>query len=233
MRECLISYYTALPTGSGPHFNISNHDARRLMDRYGVEKHRSIGMMLLTLLASPCLYYGDEIGMREGVIPPEKKQDPFEGWMADHSSGRDPSRTPMQWNTDAHAGFTSKNADPWLPVNPDYEELCVDIQRQDPSSTLNFYKQLLQFRRHSTALRSGSIQFLDGNEDGVLTYLRESETERLLIAINFTDNIYQLDLSALTERADYVLSSTMDAPEIASLTTITLRQHESILLKIA
>jgi len=232
MRDCFIAFYEALPTGSSPHFNIDNHDARRLTDRYGVENHRSVGMLLLTLLAAPCLYYGDEIGMREGVIPSEKRQDPFDGQMAEHSLGRDPSRTPMQWTTEANAGFTSDGVEPWLRVNPDYQELCVEVQEQDPASTLSFYKRLLHVRRHSTALRLGSIQFLDGGADDVLSYVREHGNERFLVAINFAGDSHRLDISALAASAESVLSSRMEEIDLTSIAEITLHPHESILLKI-
>lgn len=232
LRDCFTAYYDGLPDGSSPHFNIDNHDSRRLADRYGLENHRSIGMLLLTLLASPCLYYGDEIGMREGIIQPEKKQDPFNGQMTDHSLGRDPSRTPMQWNADVSSGFTSDGVEPWLPVNPDYQDINVELQEQNPTSTLNFYKKLLQFRRQSTALKHGEIEFLDGTGDDVLAYLRKSHDERLFIAINFSETTQHLDLSALTKNATFVLSSRMQSEEIGSVADISLHPHESILLKL-
>lgn len=231
MQDCLVSFYEALPPGTTPHFNFANHDARRLTDRYGVHNHRSVGMLLLTLLAAPCLYYGDELGMREGIIPPEKKRDPFDGYMADHSLGRDPARTPMQWNSTANASFTSECVEPWLPVNPDYLVINVETQRNDPTSTLNFYKQLLSFRKQSPALRTGSIQFLEVGNGDVLAYRRTSDKEQLLIAINFSAEAQQVDLSSLTSTPINVLSSRMQSPEISSA-VITLHPHESILISL-
>ena len=84
-------------------------------------------MLLLTLRGTPTLYYGDEIGMRDVPIPPERVQDPLEKSVPGIGLGRDPERTPMQWSAAPQAGFST--AEPWLPLAEDFAQVNVAAQR--------------------------------------------------------------------------------------------------------
>ena len=75
-------------------------------------------MLLLTLRGTPTLYYGDELGMENGVIPPDKVQDP-QGKNLGAERTRDVSRTPMQWDASPNAGFST--VEPWLPISSDFQ----------------------------------------------------------------------------------------------------------------
>ena len=77
----------------------------------------SIGMMLLlTLRGTPTMYHGDELGMVDGEVPPDKIQDPAEINAPGLGLGRDPERTPIQWDSSPNAGFCPPEVEPWLPV---------------------------------------------------------------------------------------------------------------------
>lgn len=80
-------------------------------------------MLVLTLRGTPTLYYGDELGMRDVPIAHERAHDPFEKRVPEMGFGRDPERTPMQWEASANAGFSS--AEPWLPIACDYTRCNV------------------------------------------------------------------------------------------------------------
>ncbi len=231
MRECLLEFYAGLPERAVPHFVFSNHDDKRLITRYGLEHHRSIAMLLLTLSGSPILYYGDEIAMCDMYVPPEKRVDTAGMINPENYPGRDPNRTPMQWNASTNAGFTAETVESWLPINENRSTINVETQAQDPDSTLSFYKSLLHFRSSSRALREGSIQFLEDSGD-VLAYLRECGDERLLIVINFGSDSPVLDLSVLTDHAHCVLSSTMQRPEAVAVAEVTLNAYESMLFRL-
>src|SRR4249919_3011452 len=75
-------------------------------------------MLLLTLRGTPTIYYGDEIGMMQVPIPPDRVHDPIEHSMPGLGLGRDGARTPMQWDSGPSAGFSS--AQPWLPLADDF-----------------------------------------------------------------------------------------------------------------
>src|SRR4051794_41420493 len=83
------AYEAALPPGGWPNWVLGNHDRSRVASRIGPDQARVAAMLLLTLRGTPTLYYGDELGMPDVPIPPERVQDP---WA---EAGRDPARTPM------------------------------------------------------------------------------------------------------------------------------------------
>ncbi len=134
-------YEDALPPGAWPNWVLGNHDNSRLASRLGLEQARVAAMLLLTLRGTPFLYYGDEIAMEDGDIPPEKVVDVWELNMPGQGLGRDPARTPMQWDAGQHGGFTT--GEPWLPVSPNASDVNVEAEAGDPLSTLTLYRRLL------------------------------------------------------------------------------------------
>jgi alpha-glucosidase len=121
-------YEGLLPPGAWPNWVLGNHDRPRLASRVGSDQTRVAAMLLLTLRGTPTLYYGDELGMENGLIPAERIRDPLERNMPGGGLGRDPCRTPMQWDGSAKAGFTS--GEPWLPVGSDRG--TVNVQSESP-----------------------------------------------------------------------------------------------------
>jgi alpha-glucosidase len=193
-------------TASGqPYIFFSNHDQPRQWDRYGDGIHndamaRLMAALLLTIQATPQMYYGEEIGMR--TTPPARKEDVRDpigklGWPAE--KGRDGERTPMQWDTSANAGFTS--GVPWLPVPESAEQYNVAVEQNDPESFLNFYKRLIALRRSRLALRIGNYAALNPNDDNVFSYLRRTSDDRhaIIVALNMSPEaqFVSFDLSAL------------------------------------
>ena len=170
-----------LPEYAWPSTVLGNHDEVRLATRYGDEHTRLAAMLLLTLRGTPILYYGDEIGLENGVIDEADILDPW-GIIVGPEYNRDVCRTPMQWDASAQAGFST--ATPWLPVSTDAEERNVACQEGDPASLLELYRNLLWYRRGSPALQTGELEILDV-PPGCLGYERRDEAETLWIALNF------------------------------------------------
>ena len=158
-----------------PTWNLSNHDLSRHATRWGPERVRLAALILLTLRGVVCLYQGEEIGMTDHPSLPQPFQDRF---------GRDPWRTPMQWEPRPNGGFTT--GQPWLPLN-DPERTNVADERHDPSSVLALYRSLISLRRQSAALRHGGLRVPPGVPPGVVAYEREATRERLLILANMGD----------------------------------------------
>ena len=119
------------------------------------------------------MYYGDEIGMQDAIIPPELVQDPFEKRVPGIGVGRDPARTPMQWDASAIAGFT--RGTPWLPVADGYRETNVAAEADDPRSMLALYRRLIELRRQRPELAAGDWRPLAADGD-VLVYARSYGT---------------------------------------------------------
>src|SRR5690606_1763307 len=123
VRALVEEYEAALPADAWPNWVLGNHDRHRFATRAGRENARLGMMLLLTLRGTPTLYYGDEIGMEDVEIPPDQIQDPAELNAPGLGLGRDPERTPMQWDDSPNAGFCPPDVQPWLPVAPDYEQV--------------------------------------------------------------------------------------------------------------
>jgi alpha-glucosidase len=110
IARLISDYEAALPQGGWPNWVLGNHDQHRIATRVGLAQARVAAMLLLTLRGTPTLYYGDEIGMRDVPIAPDRIQDPFEKNVPGRGLGRDPERTPMQWNASPNAGFHHRRA---------------------------------------------------------------------------------------------------------------------------
>jgi alpha-glucosidase len=150
--------------------------------------------MLLTLRGAAFLYYGDELGMPDTKVPPDRLLDPVS--IAMHAIlNRDAARTPMPWTGDAGAGFTDPGVEPWLPFG-DVEACNVADQRGDPDSTLHLTRDLIVLRRELSDLR-----------DGAYTELAVSDTlwawrrgESVVVALNLGGAPTTLDGVAGTVR---------------------------------
>jgi alpha-glucosidase len=186
MKQVLKREEIFNPAEVWPTTVMSNHDLPRAANRYARVENDSqpfLAMtLLLTLRGTPFMYYGEEIGMRnihlrhsEILDPPGKKYWPF-------YKGRDGCRSPMQWNETTFAGFST--AKPWLPVHPDYIRRNVSAQQADRDSLFNFTKKLLALRKEIPALRHGDFIPLK-TPRGVLAYLRRTQEQSVLVAMNF------------------------------------------------
>ena len=187
IARLIRDYEAALPRGAWPNWVLGNHDQSRLATRLGSAQARVAAMLLLTLRGTPTLYYGDELGMADGAIPADQVQDPAEKNQPGIGMGRDPERTPMQWDDTANAGFSP--AEPWLPVEPGFAQSSVSAEDTDPGSMLSLYRTLLALRRTHPALNIGSISEVRPDDIAagtILSYIRQDETERFQILLNLT-----------------------------------------------
>jgi alpha-glucosidase len=232
-RETIARYYAALPRGAWPNFVLGSHDRHRLATRLGYPNHRAVAMLLLTVRGTPTLYYGDEIGMEDGEIPPDRLQDPVAFSHPDPAEARDPERTPMQWDAGPNAGFAPSAAVPWLPLAANYQERNVARQTANPGSTLAFYRRLLTLRRDLPALQGGEIRLLDGLPDDVLGYDRLLSGNRLRVLVNFAGTARQVALAGSASHVTRLLSTRTFEPVAVATGPITLEPHEACLLQLA
>lgn len=232
MQRAIERYYDALPEGATPNFVFGNHDINRLATRFGPANHRSVGLLLLTLRGTPTIYCGDEIGMQDVEIPQERLQDPVALQNPGSTDGRDPERTPMQWDESPNAGFCPEGVEPWLPIAQDYQLVNVARQKEDPGSTLNFYKQLLHFRRGSNALLFGDLTFIELIPEEVMAYTRQAGNERLMTVINFGSSPQTLTLNQLAKKGTLKLSTQMSPHKELDLDEIHLAPNEGLLIEL-
>jgi maltose alpha-D-glucosyltransferase/alpha-amylase len=165
--------------------------------------------LLLTIMGTPVLYYGDEIGMGDNI----------------HLGDRDGVRTAMQWSPDRNGGFSRADAESLVvPVisNPlyGYQAVNVETQWRDPHSLLNRIRRGLVIRGQHRAFGRGSLRFLRPANRKVLVYLREYDNEAILCVANVsrTAQAVELDLAEFSGRTPVELSGNVAFPKIGQLT---------------
>ncbi len=231
IRASVDTLEAALPGFAWPNYVLGNHDRARLATRFGGEAQaRLAALLLLTLRGTPTLYYGDELGIPNVDIPPEKVQDP-QGVNLGIERTRDVCRTPMQWDASANAGFSPEGVETWLPLTADYVTRNVAVQSQDSTSILNLYRRLLAYRRATPALYGGSYTPLDVMPQDCYVYLRTLDDEKLLVALNFSAVPRTLTLPAV-EGGKVALSTYLDREGTVAGETLELRASEGVIVEV-
>jgi alpha-glucosidase len=227
-RAVVDEFVGLLPPDAWPAWMLGDHDVPRIASRYdedgnGRVRARVAALMLLTLRGTPFVYAGDEIGMTDGEVPADRVVD---------VDGRDPQRTPMQWDGSPGAGFST--GDPWLPVGRDAATVNVAAQRDDPASMLSLYRRLVWYRKGSAALRFGDYASLPDAPDGCYAYLRVTDDERLLVALNFTGQPLQYTVRQGVDRGRLELTTdpARQAGEEVGLRPLHLGPDEGVVVQL-
>jgi alpha-glucosidase len=236
--EAVQGYEASLPPYGWPNWVLGNHDNHRIATRIGAAQARVAAMLLLTLRGTPTMYYGDEIGMRDAPIPPDRVQDPFEKNVPGLGLGRDPERTPMQWDGSANAGFTRPGVRPWLPLAADFAQTNVAAQRGHPGSILSLYRQLLALRRSEPALAYGTYHPVDTHQahDDVLAYRRRHGDREFLVVLNLSAQAKQIETRDETDplrKGRIVLSTHLDRGEESIDRSLNLRPDEGLIVSLS
>lgn len=184
---------------------VENHDRSRIVSTWGDDQNywresaTSIACLYFLMQGTPFIYQGQEIGMTNA---------PFEGidlyddiktlnlyrykraegisheeiMKSIKMSSRDHARTPMQWDGGTNSGFST--AEPWMPVNPNYQWLNVEAQKKDSSSVFHFYRKMIALRRESLALIYGIYNLYETGNSCIYAYTREYKGEKILVLAN-------------------------------------------------
>jgi alpha-glucosidase len=226
IAQVIKKYEAALPVGAWPNWVMGNHDQPRIATRIGPAQARVAAMLLLTLRGTPTMYYGDEIGMTDVFIPAGEVQDPAEKNEPGLGMGRDPERTPMQWDSSKLAGFT--DGTPWLRLSADHATVNVATLSGQDDSMLSLYRTLIGLRNSTAALNSGQVEGVASAGD-VLRYERVDEKERFAILLNLGESTEEVSIGG-----GYIVASThLDRAGSAVETTLSLRSFEGVIVKLA
>jgi alpha-glucosidase len=210
-----------------PNWVLGNHDRSRVASRVGPEQARIAAMLLLTLRGTPTIYQGEEIGMTDVAIPTQAVRDPWEKNVPGLGLGRDPERTPMQWDESENAGFTK--GDPWLPLANDHATVNVAAQRGDPGSMFSLYRRLIALRRREPALSIGVHVKAEAIGD-VLTYRRFHKGRWITVALNFSAQPQSLPRKS--DAHEILVSTHLDRTETVH-GAVQLRANEGLVLAAA
>ncbi len=236
VRRLVDAYEAALPLGAWPNWVLGNHDRSRVASRLGQAQARVAQMLLLTLRGTPTCYYGDELGMEDVSIPPERVQDPRALNQPEiaHLVGRDPARTPMQWDDSPHAGFCPPEVEPWLPLAPDHWTRNVEAQSQDPTSMLSLFRALTRLRQAEPALHGGSYRPVEAvhHPAPVFAYLREQGPGRFLVVLNFGAEGHLLDFRHVGARGEIRVATDMCTQGPLSLAELPLAPNQGLVIQL-
>lgn len=228
---------------------LENHDLPRSVSVWGNDQEywevsaKALATMYFLMQGTPFIYQGQEIGMtnvrfesiedyndvsalntyrieRENGKSHEEIMGPI--WK----NGRDNSRTPMQWNDDNNAGFTTGT--PWLKVNPNYKDIHVSKQRQDPDSIYHYYKTLIRLRKELPILVYGTYDLIMPKDKQVYAYTRTWGQEQVLVMVNmFPEPTSFTQPRAVKADSARLLLSNYPVEASDVLRTIPLRPYEA------
>jgi alpha-glucosidase len=173
---------------------LSNHDSPRVASRVGEQESRALALFVFALPGSTYVYAGQELGLPDGVMPDESRQDPIYFRTQGVQKGRDGARVPLPWSGDsAPFGFTS--ATPWLPMHDSWREFTVENQTAEPKSSLNLYRNALNLRAVHL-VNKGEIQWLEtphhGAKSSSLLAFRRGDVS---VYMNFADSPVEVEIT--------------------------------------
>jgi alpha-glucosidase len=170
------------PEDAWPTWVLSNHDWPRHRTRLRSEaRARAAALLLLTLRGTPFLYMGEELGLEDAEVEPDRVVDP---------GGRDGCRAPLPWTAAPDHGWPTP---PWLPHPPDSERKSVATQREQGDSMLHLYRRILAARRASPALSRGDLHLCPQLPPEVLGYRRIEEEDERIVLVNFSPASVRLE----------------------------------------
>jgi alpha-glucosidase len=225
---------------------IENHDKPRVVSTWGNDKEywresaTAFGAMYFLMQGTPFIYQGQEIGMtnvqfdsiedyddvsaknmyrikRADGVPHEEIMEII--W----SSGRDNSRTPMQWSTEENAGFSTGN--PWLKVNPNFKDINVVSQQNDEHSVLNFYKKMIDLKKANEVFTYGTYELLLKDDPQIFAYTRTLNEEKIIVITNLSTQPAEMQGVSLDYR--HLLLNNYEVSPHEPLRKTTLKPYEA------
>lgn len=204
-----------LAEGGWPTQYSSNHDLPRAVSRYGddgtcrVESAKLLATMFHMMPGTPFLYQGEEIGMVNVAFDSiadyncrytvgdyhsmvNNGADPEEALRHLRPESRDNARSPYVWDDTPNGGFTTGT--PWMKVNKNYRELNYAADRAAPHSIFAYYQALIRLRREHPAVLEGKLEFLLKDHPSMLVWLRQCESETMLVIANYSGETCKSDL---------------------------------------
>ena len=230
---------------------LSNHDQSRFVNRYGSDKPafkdysaKMLNTFILSMRGTPYTYYGDELGMTNiGFTNIDQYNDiaAINGYKKAASDGedldlylqklnllsRDNGRTPMQWDDNENAGFSSET--PWLPVHENHTTVNVVNQQNDHNSVLNHFRKMVALRKDNLLLVYGKYEIIQENHPTIYAYGRTLDDEQMKILLNFSESTSKINLSNLVQIKEVLINNYDEF--LVDKNTITLQPYQAVVLK--
>ncbi|QGQ44118.1 glycoside hydrolase family 13 protein [Metabacillus sediminilitoris] len=249
LKSALTKWQKGLEGNGWNALFLENHDQPRSVSTWGNDKEywaesaKCLATMYFLMQGTPFIYQGQEIGMTNVQFPSiedyndvaiknlyriEKENGKLHEeimeiiWM----SGRDNSRTPMQWSKEPNAGFS--NGIPWLKVNPNYVQINVEQAIDDRKSIYHYYKKLIKLRKMNEVFVYGSYDLILKNHEQIYAYTRTFENEKILVMTNLFPQEADFILPVnLPFKSPELLISNYEVNEEEAIQNINLRPYEA------
>ncbi|MDF2790352.1 MAG: glucohydrolase [Neobacillus sp.] len=228
LKQVLSKWQTALGNEGWNSLFWNNHDLPRIVSRWGndtayrVESAKMFAILLHLMKGTPYIYQGEEIGMTNYPVNDISDVEDIESVNMYHErlangykkediiasinfKGRDNARTPIQWDRTENAGFTT--GIPWLHVNPNYQEINVAANLEDPNSIFYCYQKLIQLRKGNPIIVWGEYELVTDTSEQVFMYLRKYEGETWAVVANFGEQKKTLHLEYLGQSNEVIISN--------------------------
>lgn len=232
---------------------IENHDEPRGVSRYIPEgdtsdtSKKALATVMFLLKGLPFIYQGQEIGMEnmkfrsidevddistidQYQVALDAGYSPEEALKIVSRYSRDNARTPFQWSAEKNAGFTTGT--PWLRVNPNYTDINLESQRNDPDSVFQYYRKLIALRKdpqYKETIVYGVTTPLWTDRDNLIAFTRGTDEQTLLVAANFQNEPQTITLDAPYKKV--VLNNCKAVS--GSDTRITLEGYQAVIFEIS
>ena len=227
LKDCFRRWQQELYGKGWNSLFFNNHDLPRIVSRWGndgeyrVESAKMLATMLHGMQGTPYIFQGEELGMTNIQLPIEQHvdiethnvynerialgYDPEKVMHSIHLRSRDNARTPMQWTAGENAGFTTGK--PWMPVNPNYQQINAEAALEDPDSVFYHYQKLIRLRKTYDVFRDGTFTLLCPEDEKIFAYSRDTKYEHLLVVCNFTAESLTFDAPENFRGAKQLLSN--------------------------
>ncbi|WP_449538850.1 alpha,alpha-phosphotrehalase [Ferdinandcohnia sp. Marseille-Q9671] len=229
-----------------------NHDQPRIVSRYGnddkylIESAKMLATTIHMMQGTPYIYQGEEIGMTNPKFDDISEYRDVESTnmynikreqgmsneqiieILKHKS-RDNSRTPVQWDSSEHAGFTSGT--PWINVASNYQTINVENALKDKNSVFYHYQKLIKLRKEHDIITYGDYELLLEEDSRIFAYVRNGENEKLLVVNNFYGEDTLFEVPPSLDIKGYIpdlLLSNYDDSQTDLSKGLTLRPYESV-----
>ena len=232
---------------------IENHDEPRGVSRFlpayaqTPAGAKMLGTVNLLLRGIPFIYQGQEIGMKnakwnsidefDDISTKDQYQIARKAGLSDREAmeacnrmSRDNARTPMQWTSEENAGFTKGTA--WLKINPDYKEINVEDQENNPDSVLNYYRKLIALRKSDEFKNVFTYgEFIPEYEemDHIQAFYRKDAAKCILVAANFGTDAASIELKGNVKRV--LMSNQKNETVDYTKNRLNLKSREVVVLE--
>ena len=249
LKAVLSKWQTELGNEGWNSLFWNNHDLPRIVSRWGNDKEyrvrsaKAFAILLHMMKGTPYIYQGEELGLTNTPVSSIEELDDIESINMYHdriargfsvesimeslnAKGRDNARRPIPWTAEQNGGFTTGT--PWLALNPNYTEMNVEAELQNPDSVFYTYQKLIQLRKDHPIVIWGDYELLNTSSN-VFSYYRTLGEERWLTVVNLSDFEEEISVDA---RFNKVLATNTE-DEITDLRAYKLSPWQAFVVELS